>query len=141
MFAFALWKGLSSRKFSRSEGETVTYLGPGVEFEGKIKGGYLYGRGAYDIKGDVVSDGLVIVGDRGEVEATIHAKTVSVAGKVTGNIHVSDRLEIKEHGVVLGDVYTRVLTVEPGGYFEGQCKMPVPEMEKQPTGGAPSPTD
>ena len=141
MFAFALWKGISSRKFSRSEGETVTYLGPGVEFEGKIKVANGVIRVNTRVKGDVVSDGLVIVGDRGEVEATIQAKTVSVAGKVTGNIHVSDRLEIKEHGVVLGDVYTRVLTVEPGGYFEGQCKMPVPEMEKQPTGGAPSPTD
>src|SRR5205823_8580922 len=35
MFAFG--KGLWGRKFGGSEGEAVTYLGPGVEFEGKIK--------------------------------------------------------------------------------------------------------
>ena len=82
MFAFAFGKGLWGRKFGGSEGETVTYLGPGVEFEGKIKVATGVIRVNTRVKGDVVSDGLVIVGDRGEVEASIHAKTVSVAAIV-----------------------------------------------------------
>src|SRR5262249_58765071 len=85
-----------------------------------------------NFKGDISSQGTVVVADQGEVEATIQAKLVSVAGKVKGSIHASDRLEIKEHGVVLGEIYTRVLVVDPGGYFEGQCHMPT--ASESPTG-------
>jgi cytoskeletal protein CcmA (bactofilin family) len=38
--------------------------------------------------------------------------------------------------VVLGDIYTPKLIIEPGGYFDGQCHMPLPEPEKHP---APQP--
>ena len=41
-------------------------------------------------------------------------------------------LDKLKNGIVLGDVDARVLIVEPGGYFDGQCKMPVAEVESQP---------
>jgi hypothetical protein len=70
--------------------------------------------------------------EQGEVEGEIHTCQISVAGKVKGNIHASESLEIKKAGVVLGAIFTPKLFVEPGGYFDGQCHMPTPEPEKKP---------
>ncbi len=107
------------------------YFEPGVEIEGKLTISAGTVRINTHLRGDIVSNGSVIVAEQGEIEANIKAKIVSVAGKVKGSIETTERLEIKEHGVVLGDVHTRVLIVDAGGFFDGQCHMPMPEAEKQ----------
>jgi cytoskeletal protein CcmA (bactofilin family) len=103
---------------------------PGVELEGRLKVASGMVRLNSQFKGEISSEGTILIAERGEVEANIQAKIVSIAGKVKGNVNASERLEIKEHGVLLGDIHTPVLIVEPGGYFEGQCQMPAPQSEK-----------
>jgi len=111
--------------------DMVGYFEPSVVLEGKMSVTTGMIRLNSNFKGEIASQGTVVIADQGEVEATVQAKVVSVAGKVRGNIHAEERLEIKEHGVVLGEIYTRVLVVEPGGYFEGQCHMPTEAAGKQ----------
>ena len=111
--------------------DLVGYFEPSIELEGKMKVTSGMIRLNTGFKGEITSQGTVVIADQGEVEATVQAKVVSVAGKVKGNIHAAERLEIKEHGVVLGEIYTRVLVVEPGGYFEGQCHMPTGAQASQ----------
>jgi cytoskeletal protein CcmA (bactofilin family) len=106
--------------------ELVGLLEPGVEFEGKMIVSSGMVRLNTHLKGEIRSEGALILADRSEVEGEIHSRLVSVAGKVKGAIHASERVEIKAHGVVLGDIYTASLIVEPGGYFHGQCHMPTP---------------
>jgi cytoskeletal protein CcmA (bactofilin family) len=60
------------------------------------------------------------------VEGEINSLVVSVTGKVKGAVHAKERLEIKEHGIVLGDIYTPCLMIDPGGFFDGKCHMPAP---------------
>jgi len=72
------------------------------------------------------------VNEPGEIEGEIHTKWISINGKVKGTVHASEVLAIMKHGVVLGDIYTPKLIIEPGGYFDGQCHMPIPEPEKHP---------
>lgn len=126
---------LKSNREQDSTGEPGTALlgvfEPGVELEGRLKASSGTIRLNSHFKGEITSEGTVVIGERGEVEAAIQAKVVSIAGKVKGNVHATERLEIKENGVVLGDIHTPQLTVDPGGYFEGQCQMPVPQPEKQ----------
>ena len=74
---------------------------------------------------------MVVVHDQGEVEGEIKSRVVSITGKVKGTVHAKERLEIKEHGIVLGDIYTPCLLVDPGGFFDGQCHMPTPEPASQ----------
>ena len=76
-----------------------------------------------------------MVHDQGEVEGEIHTRVISVTGKIKGIIHASEMLQIKEHGVVLGEIYTPCLVVDPGGFFEGHCHMPTPEPTAQATNG------
>ncbi len=103
---------------------------PGMELEGKMTFNSGMVRLNAHYKGEIRCQGLVVVAEQGELEAEIHAKVVSISGKVKGSVHASERLEIKETGIVLGDVFTPCLTVEPGGYFDGQCHMPTPISEK-----------
>jgi len=110
----------------------VGFLEPGVEVEGKVKvpAGMLILNS--HLKGELACEGMLVVGAQGEVEGEVHTKQISITGKVKGTIHASESLEIKKAGVVLGDIYTPKLFVEPGGYFDGQCHMPTPEPTKQP---------
>jgi len=112
--------------------DMVGLLEPGVEVEGKMKIACGMIRLNAHFKGEIASEGTLVVADQGEIEGEIRAKHLSIAGKVKGTVHVRERLEIKEHGVVLGDIYTPCLVVDPGGYFDGQCHMPTPEPEKSP---------
>lgn len=116
-------------------GDWVGWLDPGVEVEGKMKVASGLIRVNTHFKGEINSEGAVVVHDQGEVDGDIRTRIISVTGKVKGNVHASERLEIKEHGVVLGSIYTPCLLVDPGGFFDGQCHMPTPEPAVQTSTG------
>ena len=130
-----------SRKTRRSrelaellDSDMVGLLEPGLEVEGHLRftSGMIRLNGHF--RGEITAEGTVIVAEQGEVEADIHARVVSIAGKVKGVVHASEQIEIKEHGVILGDIYTPCLVVDPGGFFEGQSHMPIPEPPKAQAG-------
>ena len=111
--------------------ELVGLLEPGIEFEGKMTVASGMVRINTHIKGEVDCAGAVIVAEQGEVDGEVRSKFISVAGKIKGTIRASEKIEIKANGVVLGDIHTGSLVIEPGGYFDGQCHMPVPEPMSQ----------
>jgi len=112
------------------DSDMVGLLEPGIEIEGRMRFSSGMIRLNAHYRGEITTQGTVVVADQGEVDAEIHARLVSIAGKVKGAVHASERIEIKEHGVVLGDIYTPCLVVDPGGFFDGQCHMPLPEPQK-----------
>jgi cytoskeletal protein CcmA (bactofilin family) len=114
------------------------WLETGVEMEGnmKVASGLIRLNGR--IKGDIVSEGAVVVHDQGEVEGNIQCREMSITGKVKGTVHAKERLEIKEHGIVLGDIHTTCLLVDPGGFFDGECHMPTAEPASQTPEGVVS---
>jgi cytoskeletal protein CcmA (bactofilin family) len=113
-----------------SNEEIVALLEPGVEFEGQIKVATGMVRLNCQFKGAVHSEGTVIVASEGDVEADIDAMQISIAGKVKGNVRATHQLEITEHGILLGDVETPSLRVDPGAYFTGHCDMPTQGIEQ-----------
>ncbi len=128
--AFGMGKPATRRRaLSDLPDDWVGWFEPGVELEGnmKVSGGLI--RLNAHLKGDIVSDGAVVVHDQGEVEGNIQSPVVSITGKVKGTVHAKERLEIKEHGSVVGDIYTSCLLVDPGGFFDGQCHMPTPASQ------------
>jgi cytoskeletal protein CcmA (bactofilin family) len=113
-----------------SKENLVAMLAPGVELEGIIKLATGTTRLDCHFKGEIASEGTIIVGDRGEVVANIRAKQISIAGMVKGNVHASECLELKEHAILLGDVETPTLIVDPGACFGGHCHMPAGAPEE-----------
>lgn len=131
--------GLGSNPKSRdlidvSRQGAIVSLEPGAEFEGKLRISSGTARLNSHFKGEISGEGALWVAERGEVEAEINVGSITVSGKVKGTVHVTDRIEIKERGVILGDIHTPVLVVEPGGYFDGQCHMPAQESETSKIG-------
>jgi cytoskeletal protein CcmA (bactofilin family) len=130
--AFGSGKNQHKRELAELlDDDMVALLEPGVEVEGKMKFTTGIVRLNAHYKGEITCEGTIIVADQGELEAEIHTRAISIAGKVKGAIHASERIEIKEHGLVLGDIYTPCLVIDPGGFFDGQCHMPVTEPAKQ----------
>lgn len=90
------------------------------------------------IKGEIISKGTVridgrfegnlaaesvIVGEGGYLLGDISSRTLLAAGRITGNVHSNESVEIQPKGEVCGDIYTTRLTVADGGVFEGRSYM------------------
>lgn len=112
--------------------ELVGLLEPGLEFEGIMTASTGMVRLNTHFKGEVRCSGAVVLADQGEMEGEIHCRFLSVAGKVKGTIYAADKVEIKANGVVIGDIYTASLILEPGGYLNGHCHMPNSVSQSQP---------
>jgi cytoskeletal protein CcmA (bactofilin family) len=128
-------KGLST---GLGDSSTVALVGPGTEFEGTLKAGAGQVCLNATFKGTATSDGTIFVDENGDVTAELTARVISISGKIKGTAKAHEKLEIRAHGVMLGDISTPVLVVEPGGYFDGQCHMPMPGNEKAPAKAAAS---
>ena len=76
------------------------------------------------LKGEVRSVDLLVVGPEAHVQASVHAQVLIVLGEIRGNVTCSERLEIRQGGIVVGDVETEGLVIEEGGRFDGCCRMP-----------------
>ena len=107
-----------------SGGHLNGYLGPGTEIEGVVRFTDVL-RVDGKITGRILSEKDLIVGETGEVDGDIEVGTLSVAGRVHGNVTIKTRLEIHQGGRVSGDLIleTRHLVVEEGGVFEGNIRM------------------
>lgn len=102
--------------------DITTILGRGSAFEGKLTF-----EGAVRIdgrfKGEIVTEGTLIIGESADVEATIQAATVAVQGTVRGDVTATESLTIQAPAKVHGNLTTPVLTIERGSVFEGHCNM------------------
>jgi cytoskeletal protein CcmA (bactofilin family) len=97
-------------------GSDATFDGT-LEFQGAIR---LDGR----VKGKIVSsDGTLIVGENAAVDAEIHVNVIIVMGEVNGLIEAKDRIEVYPPGRVGGEIHSPVVSIEPGGIFNGTCSM------------------
>ena len=98
-------------------------LGAGAEFEGKLT---FAGTVRIDakFKGTIVTNDVLVVGDRARIDADITCGTVIVHGEVNGNIRAKDAVELHAPARVRGDVETPSFSLEKGVVFQGQTTMP-----------------
>ena len=78
-------------------------------------------------KGDVMSESTLIIGTTGKVEGNIKAMNVLIAGSVTGNMNVTERIEASASGKIYGDIHAKSLFIDEKAVFQGQCTMNVPD--------------
>ena len=77
---------------------TKNILSSDVEIKGSIKfQNELMVDGK--IEGEITSAGTLTVGENAEIKGEIKTKSVTVLGKVHGNITVEERCELKSHAV------------------------------------------
>jgi len=101
--------------------EARTRLCEGIEITGEVKFTDAM-RVETKISGKVVSDsGILVVGEKGLLQATIEVGTVEVFGTVEGTIIAKYKVRIRAGARVTGDIFTPDLNIEQGAYFEGKC--------------------
>lgn len=113
-------------------------LGEGAEFEGKLtfKGTT---RINSRFKGSIVTDDVLIVGERARLEAEITCGTVIIQGEVIGNIRAKTAVELRQPAKVRGNIDTPSIVVEKGVVLQGELRME--NLEKAPPvrlGSAPN---
>ena len=75
------------------------------------------------IEGEIDLDSTVVVGDQGQVHGKIVAGAIEVAGKVVGNVHGRDRVEVLASGKLEGDVTSPRVVIAEGAFFKGKVEM------------------
>lgn len=103
-------------------GEFTTILDEGAAIEGKFSFSgsvLLNGR----LHGEIVSNDTLVIGEKGVVNANIHAGFVQISGEVVGDVYALERVELCATARVYGDVEGPVVVIEDGAAFEGHCRM------------------
>lgn len=75
------------------------------------------------IEGDVNCSGKIVIGPKGCVVGNLISMNAEVLGEVEGTIRVNEKLILKSTAVIKGDIFTRVLEIEPNARFNGACAM------------------
>lgn len=101
-----------------------TIIGSSIVIDGEISGEEdLVIQGT--VKGKIVLKENLIVETSGVVEADIETANVTISGQVTGNIHASQRVELRADGRMVGDLKAPRILIADGASFKGNVDMDV----------------
>jgi len=96
------------------------HIGKSVMIKGELSGSedlYLDGQ----VEGNILLKGNnLTVGPNGQVKANVDAKGVIIQGKLEGNLHATDRVELRKSAIVTGDIATQRIAIEEGAYLKGK---------------------
>jgi cytoskeletal protein CcmA (bactofilin family) len=102
---------------------STAWLGPSLRVKGDL-------TGAEDLLIDGAVEGMIqlnehklTVGMAAKLKADINAREVVVYGCVQGNVHGTERIEIKKGGSVTGDLRTAQVLIDDGADFKGSIEI------------------
>jgi cytoskeletal protein CcmA (bactofilin family) len=100
------------------------FLAEGTEIKGEIRFKDIL-RVDGKVSGKIVSEGELVIGENGEVEAEISVGILSVSGRVKGTVRAAEKIEIHPKGKIYGDLNLDKpnLVIHEGGVFEGKVEM------------------
>jgi cytoskeletal protein CcmA (bactofilin family) len=122
--------------------EVRGFLGEGIHVKGELRFGGAIRLEGY-LEGEIVQGEILIIGERGRVNAEVDVGILQVRGEVHGNITASQRVELLGGGRITGTIRTPCLVIWKGAVFNGKCEMPSPQgtqaggAERNREGGRP----
>ncbi len=119
------------------EGTADTIVGPQSYFTGTFRSEKDL-RVEGTLEGEIDCRGTVIVAKDATLSATVRARNIEIAGSVTGDVFIEERLHLRSSGEMRGQSHAASFIVEEGGYFEGEMKMGAPDQAEWPTIGSGS---
>jgi cytoskeletal protein CcmA (bactofilin family) len=104
------------------EKEITTVIADDLEIKGTIKfKSSVMLKGVFE--GEILSEGLLVVGPAAKVTAAITTKTLISHGEITGNVIASEKVTLKTTSTHNGDISTPNIIIENGSIFNGSCAM------------------
>jgi len=113
----------STSRLASPSTRSAARLGAGLQIKGHI-------TGTEDLQIDGKIDGPITlrghqltVGPTAQLNSEIHAGEVIVYGKVVGNVHARERVDVKTDGSIIGDISTARISIEDGAHFKGRIEI------------------
>src|SRR5437868_9856389 len=75
------------------------------------------------VEGEIHSDGVLTIGENADIRGEVKTKSITVYGKVQGNITVGERCELKSRCTLQGDLKAARLVIEEGATFIGKSEV------------------
>jgi cytoskeletal protein CcmA (bactofilin family) len=75
-----------------------------------------------EIQGDLSCSNKVIVGSSGLIVGNISCVSVDIMGSIEGTVSATESVSMKTTSNIRGDIRTKVIAIEPGAHFVGNCK-------------------
>jgi cytoskeletal protein CcmA (bactofilin family) len=101
-----------------------TVISSGIVIDGEVSGEEpLTVLGT--IKGKIATSQTVAVEPGATVEADIETQSLSVGGRVTGNVIAKERVEVRANGRMVGDIKAPRIVIADGASFKGNVDMDV----------------
>ena len=120
-YAALIEKG-KGHKMKNTRNHINAFLGKDTDFEGKLSfSGAVRVDGIF--KGEIFTEGTLIVGETAVIQSDIHASRIIISGEVRGNISAAKRIEMLASGRIFGNIQAPTLTMDEGAIFEGNCHM------------------
>jgi cytoskeletal protein CcmA (bactofilin family) len=122
----------------KAKDEINAFLGEDTEFDGKFS---FTGTVRIDgrFSGEILSSGILIIGESAVVESKVHVGDLIIRGEVHGDIVAENKIEINVPGKLFGNIQTQKLVVEEGVVFNGNCKMQA--LDKETPQETPPPSE
>jgi cytoskeletal protein CcmA (bactofilin family) len=112
-------------------------LNSDVDLRGTLKcSGNVFFDGKLD--GDLVTDGTLELGENATVRGNLGAASVLARGKINGNVSSRERLEVKAHTEIVGDLRAAKLIMEDDVVFQGKAE--IAPAKSASSAKAPNPT-
>mgnify|MGYP001259231544 CR=1 FL=1 len=114
----------NDKKSPRNGGHAVeTLVGPRAVIRGDVTfTGGLYVEGS--IHGKVVAEdgsaAVLTIAENGHIEGEVHAPVVVINGRMTGDIHAGERIELAANARVQGNIYYKVVEMAAGAMITGR---------------------
>jgi cytoskeletal protein CcmA (bactofilin family) len=128
-----------SRDTARSS--EVATIGKSVVVKGELSGSEdLVVDG--EVEGSIALRGQSLtIGPNGRVRANVEARNVILHGRVDGDIHASERVELRKSASLSGDITTARISIEDGAFFKGtiDIQKPEPGTKVEPRTETPAP--
>jgi cytoskeletal protein CcmA (bactofilin family) len=90
------------------------------------------------VEGEINSDGVLTIGENADIRGEIKTKSITVYGKVHGNITVGERCELKSRCTLQGDLKAARLVIEEGATFIGKSEVTSGKVPVASNGGSPN---
>lgn len=117
-----------------------------VDIEGTLR---FEGESIFDgkIKGEIVSpNGVLTLGKSAVVDGEVKVKSLTIYGKVLGNVTVTEKCELKSPAQLEGDLKAQRIVIEEGACFVGKSEVSPgkpgkpPEQPRNTHAPAPAPS-
>ena len=112
-----------SKPSSVPDGQVDTLIGPQMTIRGDLQfsgGLYVEGRIVGTVVAEAGKPAMLTLAENGSIEGEIRAPVVVINGRLDGDVHAEERVELASKARVLGNVHYKVVEMAAGAMLTGR---------------------